>query len=269
MDEFFEANKELWDSRVEAHKKSETYNVKGFLEGENSLDPIDIEEVGDVTGKSLLHLQCHFGLDTMSWERLGATVVGVDFSGEAITLARALSKQLGLNTKFIQSNVYELKDHLAEKFDIVFTSAGVIMWLNDLGKWAEIVDYFLKPGGFFYIREFHPFGYIFDDETEESILRVRYPYFQGSDPITYTSDVTYTDLEEKLEPKPAFEWNHPVSRIINVLIQVGLRIEYFNEFPFTTFKALPFMIRKERGRWVLPEGEDFVPFMFSLKATKR
>lgn len=268
MNGFFDANRELWDSRVEEHKKSDSYNVKGFLKGNLTLDPIDIEEVGDVRGKSLLHLQCHFGLDTMSWERLGATVIGVDFSGEAIVLARDLAKKATLSAKFIESNVYDLRDHLTQKFDVIFTSEGVIMWLNDLKKWAEIINHFLKPGGIFYIREYHPFGYIFDDETEEPVLKVRYPYFQGSEPITYVSDSTYTQPEKKIEAKRAYEWNHPVSQIINVLRHVGLQIEFFNEYPFSTFRTLSFMVQNDAGRWVLPEGEEFIPFMFSLKATK-
>ncbi len=268
MDEFFKANKELWDARVEIHKESEFYNVKGFLQGEDTLDPLEIEEVGDVSEKSLLHLQCHFGLGTMSWERRGAKAVGVDFSGEAIKLARSLSKQANLETKFVEANIYDLPEHLDGQFDIVFTSGGAIMWLNDLQKWAEIIDHFLKPGGFFYIREFHPFGYVFDDECEEPVLRVRYPYFQGKEPISYISDNTYSNPEKKMEPKKAFEWNHSISRIINVLAGVGMRIDFFNEFPFTTYQGLPFMIQDDNGRYILPDGMVSIPWLFSLKASK-
>ncbi|MCK5150195.1 MAG: class I SAM-dependent methyltransferase [Candidatus Thorarchaeota archaeon] len=269
MNKFFDANKDVWDDKVDVHKDSEFYNVKGFMKGESTLDPIELEELGDVSGKSLLHLQCHFGLDTMCWERLGADVVGVDFSGEAIDLARSIAKEANLNAKFVQANIYDLREHLDQKFDVVFTSGGVIMWLNDLEKWGEIIDHFLKPGGVFYIREFHSFQAIFDDETEEPILKVRYPYFHGSEPMTYVSDTTYTDSKKKMDAKRAYEWNHSISRIINSLTRVGLRIEFFNEFPFTTYKALTFLEENDEGRWVLPEGKEFVPFMFSLKATKR
>ena len=269
MKKFFDANRDVWDAKVDVHKDSEFYNVKGFLNGESTLDPIEIKELGNVSGKSLLHLQCHFGLDTMCWERLGAEVVGVDFSGEAIDLARSIAKEANLNAKFVQANIYDLREHLDQKFDIVFTSGGVIMWLNDLEKWAEIIDHFLKPGGVFYIRDFHSFGYIFDDETEEPVLKVRYPYFHGKEPMSYVTDNTYSNPEKKMEAQTAYEWNHSISRIINVLIRVGLRIEFFNEFPFTTYQALPFMVKNEDGRWVLPQGEEYVPFMFSLKATKK
>lgn len=268
MNEFFEANKELWDAKVDIHKDSEFYNVKGFIEGKDTLDPIEIEEVGDVTGKSLLHLQCHFGLDTMSWERRGAKAVGVDFSGEAIKLACALAERTGLRTKFIESNIYDLPEYLDEQFDIVFTSEGAIMWLNDLEKWAEIISQFLKPGGFFYIREFHPFGYMFDNECEEQVLKVRYPYFHGKEPMGYISENTYSDPAKKMEPKTAYEWNHSISRIINALTRVGLRIEFFNEFPFTTFQDLPFMIKNPEGRYVLPDSMVEIPWLFSLKASK-
>jgi SAM-dependent methyltransferase len=268
MDEFFKANKELWDAKVAVHRNSDFYDVKGFLEGTDTLDPIEIEEVGDVTRKALLHLQCHFGLDTMCWEQRGAKAVGVDFSGEAIKLARTLAMKAGLQTRFIDANIYDLPKHLDEQFDIVFTSGGAIMWLNDLEKWAGVIDHFLKPGGFFYIREFHPFGYVFDEECEESVLKVRYPYFQGKEPMSYISENTYSNPEKKMEPKKAYEWNHSISRIINVLIGVGLRIEFFNEYPFTTYQGLPFMIRNEEGRYVLPDGMVSIPWMFSLKAAK-
>ncbi len=268
MDDFSKANRELWDAKVAVHKDSEFYDVKGFLEGKDTLDPIEVEEVGDVAGKALLHLQCHFGLDTMSWERRGAKTVGVDFSGEAVKLARTLATKVGLQTRFIEANIYDLPKHLDEQFEIVFTSGGAIMWLNDLEKWAGVIDHFLIPGGFFYIREFHPFGYVFDDECEEPVLKVRYPYFHGEEPMSYVSENTYSNPEKKMEPKKAYEWNHSISRIINVLTGAGLRIEFFNEFPFTTYQSLPFMIRNEEGRYVLPDGMVSIPWMFSLKASK-
>ncbi len=268
MNDYFEANKNLWDAKAEIHKDSKFYDVDGFLKGNEPLDTIVIDEIGDVTQKSILHLQCHIGLDTMSWERKGANAVGVDFSGEAVKIAHSIAQQANLRTRFIESNIYDLPEVLDEKFDIVFVSEGSIMWLNDLKRWADVIYRFLKPGGFFYIWEFHPFGYVFEDECEEPVLKVRYPYFQGSDPIIYISDVTYTDSETKLEPKQAYEWNHGIAEVINSLTNAGLYIEFFNEFPFATYKALPFMVKNKEGRYVLPEGMQPLPFMYSLKASK-
>ena len=268
MDEFLKANRELWDKLASIHHKSEFYDVEGFLKGKQTLDPIELDELPNLTGKKLLHLQCHFGMDTLSLARLGAEVTGVDFSPEAIGLAKSLSEEAGIGARFVCANVYDVPKVLDERFDIVFTSGGVIMWLPDLDKWANVISSSLKPGGLFYIREFHPFAYVFDDEDNVTELRVKYPYFQGKDPLEFEDDGTYAS-EEKTGMMKTYEWNHSVSDILNSLINNGLRIDHFNEFPVTGYKALPFMIEKEKGRWVLPDNEDKLPLMFSIKATKR
>ena len=269
MDEYMKANKEMWDKLAKIHHKSDFYDVEGFLKGMLTLDPIELEELPDLSGKTLLHLMCHFGIDTMSLARLGADTTGVDFSTEAIDLAKELSKTAKIDAKFVCSNVYDLPKILDGKFDVVFTSAGVLMWLPDLKEWAKVIAHFLKPGGFFYIREFHPFGYVFDDDDDVKELRVRYPYFQGKEPMKFEAEGTYADKDAKTGKIPSFEWNHPISKIINVLIDAGLTIDFFHEFPVTTYRALPFMIEKEPGRYVLPENEDKIPLMFSIKAIKR
>ena len=267
MDEFLKANRELWDKLAPIHQKSEFYDVEGFLKGKQTLDPIELEELPDLNRKKLLHLQCHFGMDTLSLARLGADVVGVDFSSEAIELAKELSKEAGVDARFICADVYDVPTILNEKFDIVFTSGGVIMWLPDLEKWADVISSSLQPGGVFYIREFHPFSYIFDDRDDVTDLRVYYSYFQGKEPLEFEDDGTYAS-DEKTGKMKTYEWNHPISEILNSLIKSGLRINHFNEFPVTGYKALPFMVEKEKGRWILPNNEDKVPLMFSIKATK-
>lgn len=140
------------------------YNVDEFKKGKITLKDIELAELGDVKNKSLLHLQCHFGLDTLSWARLGAEVTGVDFSEEAIEYAKRLSQELDIPARFICSNIYDTIELITDKFDIVFTSYGVLCWLPDLVEWAEIISHFLRCGGIFYIVEFHPVNNIFDNE---------------------------------------------------------------------------------------------------------
>ncbi len=267
MEEFIKANKELWEERTLAHEKSEFYDIEGFLRGNQTLDPIELEEIGDVKGKSLLHLMCHFGLDTLSWGRLGADVTGVDIAENAIELARKLSKQIGMNARFIQSNVYKLPEKLDEQFDIVFMSGGVINWLPDMERLLQVAARYVKPGGFYYLREFHPFFWVFDDEIEQPILKVMYPYFQGKDPLHFESDTSYAS-DKKMKKLNQYEWGHTVSTILNSAVKAGLRIEFFNEFPFTSYKALMFLEEKGPLRWELPEGFVSLPMMFSLKAIK-
>ncbi|NHJ13274.1 MAG: class I SAM-dependent methyltransferase [Candidatus Thorarchaeota archaeon] len=268
MDEFIKANREMWEDRVDVHKGSKFYDVEGFLKGRQTLDPIELKEVGDVAGKSLLHLQCHFGLDTLSWARLGAKVTGVDFSGKAIALAEKLAKQTRIDARFIVSDIYKLQEVLDEEFNIVFTSGGVLTWLPDISAWGEIAAHYVKKSGFFYIRDFHPFSFVFDDEREDDKLVLRYPYFHTGEPMVFKDNSTYVGESAKIPIRTSYEWPYSLSSVVNALIDSGLRIDFFNEFPVTTWKQLPFLVKREDGRWVLPSHQDSMPLMFSLKASK-
>lgn len=268
LDKQLKANQELWDEWTLMHEDSKEYDVDGFLRGKQTLNPIEIRELGSVKGKSLLHLQCHFGLDTMSWARLGAEVTGMDFSEKAITLAQKLSKQTGIKAEFIQSDVYDLPKVLEKEYDIVFTSEGVLVWLPDLEKWAHVISKFLKRGGKFYIREGHPFFKIFDDEITTRELKIRYPYSTPENPFHFRDSETYTESTRKIEPMDWYEWNHSVSEIINSLIKAGLRIDFFNEYTYIGAKVLPFLVQREDGNWTLPADMGEMPLQFSLMATK-
>ena len=265
MDKYLAKNKKSWNEVTPIHEKSAMYDVAGFKTGKCALKPIELKEMGDVESKSLLHLQCHFGLDTLSWARRGAKVTGVDFSDEAIKLARQLSKETGIKADFIESDIYKLPEILKGKYDIVFTSYGVLCWLPDLTKWAQVISYFLKPGGFFYIVEGHPFSTVFDNSKTATKLEVTIPYFHNPEPIYWEpegdyADPTYTGFNG------TYEWMHPIGDIVNALIQAGLKIEFLHEFPVGFWKAMPFMVKNKDGAWHL-EG-DKLPLIFSLKATK-
>jgi 2-polyprenyl-3-methyl-5-hydroxy-6-metoxy-1,4-benzoquinol methylase len=169
VDDYIKSNQKLWDRWTELHEQSELYDVAGFKAGKLRLHSIEKEELGDVAGKSLLHLQCHFGLDTLSWAALGATVTGVDFSEKSIALARSLSAEIGIPATFVHSNVYDLPDNLSGQFDIVFTSYGVLWWLPDIPGWAKVIAHFLKPGGTFLVVDSHPMASVFD-KGEVSLL---------------------------------------------------------------------------------------------------
>ncbi|MCK4688444.1 MAG: class I SAM-dependent methyltransferase [Candidatus Lokiarchaeota archaeon] len=238
------------------------------MEGKTSLLPIEIKELGDVNGKSLLHLQCHFGMDTLSWARKGAKVTGVDFSDKAIELAKQLSKELNIPAKFIQSNVYDIPNILKEKFDIVFTSYGVLCWLPDLIKWAEVIIYYLKPGCTFYIIEGHPFGSLIDENFGNS-FQVVYNYFTERNPTQWDEDGTYADPNAKLKHITNYQWDHTLSDIINALLNVNLELEFFHEFPFTFHNLHPDLKRRDDGYWEFQNLEFSVPMMFSIKAHKK
>jgi SAM-dependent methyltransferase len=265
MDKYLKQNKAHWDEIVPVHEKSKSYDITGFKAGRNSLKPLELEEVGDVKGKSLLHLQCHFGIDTMSWARLGARVTGADFSGEAIKLARKLSQETGIKAEFIETDIYKLPEVLNKKYDIVFTSYGVLCWLPDLPRWANVIAHFLKPGGFFYIAEFHPFASVFNNAAGTKKLEVTVPYFHTPKPIRWEPEADYADTSF-LSTQAEYEWMHPMGDIINALINAGLSIEFQHEFPFCCYKAMPFMYEAADREWRL-KG-DPIPLTFSIKALK-
>jgi SAM-dependent methyltransferase len=261
------SNEELWDHWTDLHLRSAYYDVAGFKAGRSSLQQIEREELGDVAGKSLLHLQCHFGLDTLSWARLGAAVTGIDFSSRAISAARALAEELGLPARFVRADVYRLPALLRGQFDIVFTSYGVLFWLPDLRRWAEVIAHFLKPGGVFYIVEFHPFANVFATEGVAE-LQPAYPYFQGPTPLRFETHGSYADPTAAYR-SVEYGWDHRLGDIVTALIAAGLHLDFLHEFPHCGYRRFSFLEQGADGRWRLPGHlAGMLPLLFSLKATR-
>ena len=270
MDDYFRANRELWDAWATLHTGPTAdpthYNRAKFLAGDSTLKAFERNEMGDVAGKSLLHLQCHFGMDTLSWARLGANVTGLDFSPVAIEQAEKLRDEAGLSGNFVCSNVYDALGALQEKFEIVYTSFGAIGWLPDLTRWAQVIAHFLKPGGMFYMAEFHPFAYVFDNSDTAEELTFRYPYFHGGEVVAETSQGSYGSSGGHPE-MPEYGWDHAIGEIVTALASAGLRLEFLHEFPFNIMRWFPFMERREDGCWHLTKHDKMIPLLYSLKAT--
>jgi SAM-dependent methyltransferase len=264
MDNYLQSNQHLWNEWTTLHEQSPAYKVQEFKAGASTLRPIERAELPDVAGKSLLHLQCHFGLDTLSWARAGAIVTGVDLSDQSIALARALSAELDIPATFICSDLFELPNVLAGQFDIVFTSYGVLNWLPDLQRWAAIVTHFLKPGGIFYIAEFHPFSRVFDSDSPD--LKVANAYFFMEEPFRFEIQGSYAAGSSTL--LQGYNWNHSLSEVFNALISAGLQIEFFHEFPFTLRERIAGMVQGEDGLWRLTQHHGMVPLLFSLQTRK-
>ena len=271
MDEYFAANRELWNTWAELHTgptaDPKHYNLEAFRAGASSLHSIERDELGDVAGRSLLHLQCHFGMDTLSWARLGAKVTGLDFSPIAIEQAEKLRDETNLEANFVCCSVYDAPDVLQGQFDIVYTSYGAIGWLPDLTKWAAVITHFLAPGGTFYIAEFHPFAYIFDSGDAVTDFTFRYPYFHGGEVIAETSQGSYGSSGGH-QTLTEYAWDHSIGEIVTALASAGLRIEFLHEFPFNVMRWFPFMEQREDGYWHLTQNEKMIPMLYSLKATK-
>ncbi len=263
MDNYLEINRKSWNDRVPHHLSSEFYDVQGFLNGKSSLNDIELELLGDVQGKKILHLQCHIGQDSISLSRLGAEVTGIDLSDASIDAARNLAGQCGTDTRFVVSDVYALPENLAEKFDIVFTSYGTIGWLPDLSKWAQVIAHFLKPDGIFVMADFHPFVWMYDDYFKE----IAYSYF-NVEPIVETVSGTYAERDAAIE-LDTVGWNHPTSEVLNSLIQEGLEINAFNEYNYSPYNCFRKTEKTGEGRFHIQGFGDKFPYVFAIKATKK
>lgn len=264
MQDYIKANKALWNQKTGIHLKSEFYDNKNFLKGKTSLKEIELRLLGDVKGKKILHLQCHFGQDTLSLARMGATVTGVDLSDKAIAVAEDMAHQLNLGKQcqFICCDVNELDQHLDEKFDIIFTSYGTIGWFPSLEKWGKLIAHFLKASGQFIFVEFHPFVWMLDDKFE----KLAYPYFN-----TKTFDETYTTSYTDGIPHPpmkGYSWNHPLSEVIQVLIKNNLVIKDFQEYLEAPYNCFPNTVKNEEG-YQIKGFEGKLPMVYSIIASKK
>lgn len=267
MDEYLDANRRRWDALVHEHARSEFYDLEGFRRGRDRLRSIELEELGDVRGRTLLHLQCHFGMDTLAWARRGARVTGVDFSEEAIALARSLSAELAIPARFIASDLDTLPDRLDGLFDIVFTSYGVLHWLPDLSRWAGLIARYLRPGGIFYIVEDHPTFRIFRMDDEGTIRPAR-RYFHAEEPQRIEGSGSYA-TGARGETGVSFVWDHSLGEVVTSLVAAGLRIEFVHEWPVAARAKFPNMVEGEDGWWRLPAPlHGRIPFLFSLRARR-
>ena len=257
-------NRALWDAWTRAHRVADFYDVPGFLAGRDPLHRIETEELGDVTARRFLHLQCHFGIDTLGWARRGARVTGVDLSPEAITTARELATRAGLEATFVESDIYELDAHELGAFDIVHTSYGVLAWLPDLERWARVVANHVAPGGLFHLVENHPLVTMLDDND----LSFRWPYLATGQPIRFHSASSYAaPLEEG--PLPEYNWSHGIGEVVTALIRAGLRIEWLREYPRTPYQLPSFLEPRPEGDYGWPGGREDIPLTFTIGASKR
>jgi SAM-dependent methyltransferase len=259
---YLEINRQSWNEKTEIHLKSEFYDLPGFLNGKSSLNSIEMNLLGDVKGKKILHLQCHFGQDTLSLARLGAIVTGVDLSDKAIESAKKLTAELNLSARFICCDVYNLPNHLKEDFDLVFTSYGTIGWLPDLSNWAGIVSRYLKPNGRFVFAEFHPVVWMFNDDFN----KIGYNYF-NTGPIVETLSGTYAEKGAKITQQYV-NWNHAMSEVVNSLIQHGLTINSLDEFNYSPYNCFRHTIEFEPGKFRIEHLENNIPMVYAILATK-
>jgi len=237
--------------------------MENFIKGKTSLNEIELDLLGNIEGKSILHLQCHFGQDTISLARMGAHVTGIDFSDKAIAEAKLLAKQTNVEAKFICCDIYDLPVYLNEKFDIVFTSYGTIGWLPDLDKWAKIISRFLRDEGILIFVEFHPVVWMFDNNFE----KIGYNYF-NTESIEETENGTYADKDAPITTE-TISWNHSLSEVINSLLYNNMNLSSFDEYNYSPYNCFNETIEFETGKFRIKHLEDKIPMLYAIKAIKK
>lgn len=262
MEDYIDINRQSWNKRAEIHPDSDFYEMALFRKGLNSLKAPELKILGDVTDVRILHLQCHFGQDSISLSRMGAKVTGVDFSDTAIDYARQLALDLGTDTAFICSDIYSLPEILEETFDMVFTTYGTIGWLPDIQKWASVVSHFLRPGGKLIFAEFHPTMWMFDDD----ISYVQYDYF-NSTPIVEDLPGTYACPDSGHHFK-SVTWNHGLGEVVSALFGSKMTLESLEEYDYSPFNCLKNMEEQAPGIFRFKHISRRFPIIYALSARK-
>lgn len=261
-----DANRTNWDERVAIHMASRFYNVDRWIQTRPGPRPRETAVLGDVAGQDLVHLQCHFGLDTLAWANAGARVTGVDFSPEAVRSARELAERIGQEDRstFVCANVYDAAEVLApQTFDIVYVSLGALPWLPSVGRWADQVAALARPGGRLYLHEIHPTAWALDRESPA----FAYTYFEEPEPFVEDSPDTYTDAEVPLVNTRTYEWNHSLGEVVMALIDRGLRIDHLEEHDWTVDQQFPWLVETSPHHWTTPAGQPRLPLTYTLVAT--
>ena len=267
-----QANRVRWDELVAPHVTADAYGVDRLRRGERALHPIEASEIGDVAGLSILHLQCHFGVDSLILAQQGASVTGIDFAPEAIRTARGLAAELDLGVTFVEGDLYAAPELIEGPFDMVYTTWGTICWLPDLAGWARIAAGFLKPGGRFYFADCHPVAYIWCENSAADLplgtFKARYPYFHDPEPMEEVNDGDYAS-DYKTRNTLSYEWAHPVGEIVTEVSRAGLVFEFMHEHDEIAWDLLPFLVPTSGGQYGWPKDmHPKLPLSLSFMARK-
>lgn len=270
-DEHRQVNRAWWDERAPAHAVSSDYAVRRLVDDPAALSPVvqfDLPRLGDIVGLRGVHLQCHIGTDTLSLARRGAKMAGLDFSPAAVAIAREVAAEAGMDIDYVESDVYGAVEVLgAERFDLVYTGVGALIWLPDIDRWANVVAALLRPGGRLFLRDGHPVLWAVDEEQLDAIT-LRYSYFEHAEPQCFDGSGTYVDTDAEFVTTQTREWNHGLGEIVTALLNAGLRLTMLVEHDSVPWDALPGRMHSADGEWYLTEHPERLPLSYTLQAVK-
>ncbi|UQA97667.1 class I SAM-dependent methyltransferase [Streptomyces halobius] len=266
------ANEANWDARTPVHVASEFYGLDGSRSAEDWFAPFEWADLGDLTGREVLHLQCHLGTETAAFaERGAAHTVGLDISAAAVAEARRLADEGGRDVEFVRADVHRAVEALGgRRFDVIYTGKGALCYLPDLTAWAGIVSALLRPGGTCYLVEFHPLLDALGPKPSPNRqqLLLEYDYLGGRGPIRSDTPDTYTDGPPVQGATVSYEWRHGVGEVISALVGAGLAVQLVRETELLPWKRFDSMVPADNGWWRLPESEPIIPLLYAVRAVK-
>jgi SAM-dependent methyltransferase len=269
--DYLDVNRANWNDRAPAHAASPGYSVARFAEDPEFLSRVvsfDRPLLGSVAGQRGIHLQCHIGTDTVSLSRLGATMTGLDFSDKSLIEARRVAELAGADVRFLQSDVYDALSVAGDGYDFVYTGIGALCWLPDVARWARVVASLLRPGGRLFIREGHPALWAVDEERTDALV-MKYPYFERSEPLVFTTGGTYVETDAEFSNNTTHEWNHGLGEIVTALLDAGMTLTGLVEHKTVPWEALPGQMHvAPNGEWALDGDQNRLPLTYTLQATK-
>ncbi|NJC86353.1 class I SAM-dependent methyltransferase [Planosporangium mesophilum] len=274
MTDYRTVNRATWDERAPAHAASPDYAFARFVDDPAFLSDVvrfDAPRLGDLTGLRAVHLQCHIGTDTISLDRLGARITGLDFSGASLAQARSLATKVDAEVDFVESDVYDAPGVLEPGgFDLVYTGVGALCWLPDIRRWAQVVSALLRPGGRLFLRDGHPMLGTLADARDDGLLVVEYPYFERPEPLVWDQDGTYVETDVTFTHTVTHSWNHGLGEIVTALLDAGLELTMLEEHDSAPWDAMPgWTVRDEHGEWRLRDSPWRLAQTFTLQARKR
>jgi SAM-dependent methyltransferase len=271
-EEHFAVNRANWDERAPAHAASPDYRVEAFVADPAHLSDVvrfDVPRLGDLSGVTGVHLQCHIGTDTISLSRLGARMIGLDFSPAAIGIARDIAARAGADVTYVESDVYGAPDVLPRgRFDLVFTGIGALCWLPDVRRWAGTVAALLRPGGRLFLREGHPMMWAVDENRTDALV-LGYPYFEQPEPLHFDEPGTYVETDAEFTHTESRDWSHGLGEIVTAVLDAGLELTMLVEHDSVPWNALPGRMRPDGGEWRLTDHPERLPLTYTLQAVKR
>jgi SAM-dependent methyltransferase len=263
--EYQRLNRAWWDERAVIHAGSDFYDLDGFVAGRDTLQPLEPETVGDVHGLDLVHLQCHMGMDTLSWARRGAQVTGLDFSAPAIATAQALAERIGVDARFVVADVYDAVEVLGKTYDLAYQSLGSLNWHPDIDRWAAILAALVRPGGRFFLLDAHPLAWVLDDAGEKVANTY---FFDPAGDRLVDEGGSYADASASTTHNETLEFMHPTSEVITALVRAGFALERFDEHPYTLHQMWPWLEERGHRAFWAPQGRPVLPMMYSLLARR-